>query len=66
MAHNGQDPRHYVDISEEGNQRRSISLLLASRRCYGDRQGENCAELVSAEPRQVIQVIVNHCSQTSD
>ena len=66
MAENEEQLRYNVDLSKDGNRDRSLSVLIASRRCYLAQQAEDDAEILAADPKQFIRQIANHCSDAPD
>ena len=66
MAENEDQPSYVVDLSKDGNLHRSLSVVIASRRCYLDQQGEDDAEVLASDPKQLIRQIANHCSDAPD
>ncbi len=66
MAENGEQPLYFVNLVDEGARRRSIPLLIASRQCYQDRQGEDEADIAGSDPKKYVKQIVKHCSKTPD
>ena len=66
MAENEDKSRYTVDLAEAGNQHRSLSVLIASRRCYMDQQGEDEAEIIAADPKRLIRQIASHCADATD
>ena len=66
MADNGEQLHYIVDLTEDGNQHRSLSVLIASRRCYQDQQGEDDAEILAADPKRLIRQIARHCADAPD
>jgi hypothetical protein len=66
MADNQESLRYHLDISKSSNPHRSLSILIASRRCYQDQQGEDDAEVMAADPQQLIRQIADHCASSPD
>ena len=66
MADIEDQPQYIVDLSGGVNQDRSLSVLIASRRCYLDQQGEGDAEIIAADPRRLVRQIANHCADAAD
>lgn len=66
MSENEEQLQYTVDLTKGGNQHRSLSVLIASRRCYMDQQGEDDAEILAADPKQLIRQIAGHCADAPD
>ena len=61
MTENGEGPRFFIDVTDEGQQR-SVSLLIANRRCYEHREEDYDA----SAPEELIQQVTEHCKDTPD
>ncbi len=66
MADKEEQLQFIVDLTKDGNQGRSLSVLIASRRCYMDQQGEDDAEILVADPKKLIRQIAGHCADAPD
>lgn len=66
MADSEEKLQYIVDLTKDGNQSRSISVLIASRRCYLAQQAEDDAEILAADPKRLIRQIANHCADAPD
>ena len=66
MADIEYQPQYIVDLSGGANHDRSLSVLIASRRCYLDQQGEDDADIIAADPRRLVRQIAKHCADAPD
>ena len=58
--------KYFIDAEMAEERRRSLSLMIASRQCYMCQQAVDEEELASAETRDLIDRIVDHCSSAND
>lgn len=58
-------PRYFIDEGQAERLRRSLSLMVASRRCYTCQQGD-VEPPASSDVQPFIDRIAEHCALTSD
>ena len=58
--------KYFIDAEMAEERRRSLSVMIASRQCYMCQQAVDEEELASAETRDLIDRIVDHCSSAND
>lgn len=58
--------RYYVDLEGDDERRRSLSVLISSRKCYTSRQADTPESIMASEPDEHLQRIVDHCADTPD
>ena len=58
-------PRYFIDVGQAEARHRSLSLMIAGRRCYTCQQG-NVQTPASSDLQPFIDRIVEHCALTSD
>jgi hypothetical protein len=59
-------PRYYIALELAEARRRSLSAMIANRRCYTDQQGDDQDPLKATDAQPFIAQIAEHCSQTPD
>ncbi len=58
-------PKYFIDVGRAEERHRSLSMMIAGRRCYMCQQGDE--ELAAAsDTQEQIDRIVDHCAATSD
>ena len=58
--------RYFVDLEAASNRGRSMSVLIAERRCYACRQEDSEESLETSDPKDYIARISKQCTDTSD
>jgi hypothetical protein len=58
--------RYFIDHEGARDQRRSISALIAGRRCYACRQADTEEPVPTSDPQVYIAQIAKQCADTSD
>ena len=58
-------PRYHINLGSSPDSR-SMSLVIADRRCYACQQGDTTQEVVAKDPEDLMQQIVDHCAATPD
>jgi hypothetical protein len=58
-------PRYRINLANSPDSR-SMSLVVADRRCYACQQGDTPQEVMETGPEDVMQRIVDHCAATPD
>ena len=66
MEETPEAPSYFIDFEGAENNGRSISLLIATRKCYADRQADMEESLLDSDPKEHLDRIVKHCSETPD
>lgn len=59
-------PRYIIGQDKDKAHQRSLPLLIAGRRCFSCRQADDEMPIPSSNPKQYVERIVEHCSETSD
>jgi len=62
----GPPPRYIIGLDKEKAHQRSLPLLIAGRRCFSCRQADDERPTPTSKPKQYVERIVEHCSETSD
>ena len=58
--------RYFIDAEQAEKRRRSLPVMIASRQCYMCQQAVDEEELASADAKELIDRIVDHCSSADD
>ena len=58
--------QYFVEVAQAKVANRSMSLLIASRRCYECQQADDKPPTASSDTKQYIKRIAKHCGETSD
>ena len=58
--------KYFIDAEMAEERRRSLSVMIASRQCYMCQQAVDEEDLASAETRDLIDRIVDHCASAND
>ena len=66
MEETPEAPNYFIDFEGAKNIGRDISLLIAARKCYADRQADTDESLLSSDPKEHLDRIVKHCAETPD
>ena len=57
---------YFIDIEGAGASNRSLSVLIAARKCYACRQGDTDESVMASDPQDHMDRIVEMCSDTAD
>jgi len=60
------ETRYFVDVEEAADNRRSMVVIIAARKCYQDQQADTMESLSSSTTGEHIKRIVKHCANTPD
>ena len=60
------ETRYFIDLDEATDSSRSMSVIIAGRKCYQDRQADTAESLASSTAKQHIKRIAKHCADTPD
>jgi len=66
MDENAKSPNYFIDSELANNLRRNMSLLMASRKCYADRQADTEEYVINSDPQEHLDRITEHCKDTQD
>ena len=58
--------RHFIDFERAEDGRRSISVMIAGRKCHSCREADTEEAVLSSKPEVHIERIAKHCSATDD
>ena len=58
--------RYFIDVEGGGGDSRSITTLIAWRKCYSCRQSEGDESAISSDPKKHIKQIAKQCAETDD
>ena len=61
-----QAPRYYIDLDLAKESGRSLSNMVAARKCYTCRQSDTQDTVMSSRPETHIRRIVRHCAEAED
>ena len=59
-------PRYFIDGELAKAQNRSLSLLIANRRCYTCQQADDERPQAASDPQLYLERIADHCGETAD
>ena len=66
MEESGDARRYYIDLEGGGGSNRSVSILIAARRCRTCREADPEGSVKPSKPKPYIKKIAKQCSETSD
>lgn len=66
MEESGNARRYLIDVTGGTGRRKSLSVMIASRKCYQDQQNDAGEPLPETAPQTHINQIAKHCAMTSD
>lgn len=61
-----QPQRYFVDVESANQGRRSLSGLIAARKCYECQQADTPESVLDSEPDEHLKRVTDHCAHTSD
>jgi len=60
------ESRYHVDVKLAGANSRSLSMLIANRRCYACQQADDGEPSASSSFKPYLERIAKHCGETAD
>ena len=61
-----QPQRYFVDVESANQGGRSLSGLIAARKCYECRQADTPESVLESDPDEHLKRVADHCAHTSD